>query len=122
MQPLVTIKRILMWMCMTPPEASTSEWRKKQYFVFAHTVLFLFLFMLMAHVAYVVKFFATDLPGCLFAFMSVCGFGGIIYIMISAFIMRQKINGVFDHLTEIYENSKCGVILTSLRRLCFDTS
>lgn len=62
--------------------------------------------MLMAHVAYIVTFLSSDLPGCLFAFLGVCGFWGVIYIMISAFIMRQEINNVFEHLTEIYEISK----------------
>lgn len=74
MQPLLTVKRILIWLCMTPPEKSTSEWEKKQYLVFAFIVISSFLFMLMAHVAYIVEFLRTDLAGSLFAFLGVCGF------------------------------------------------
>lgn len=107
MQPLVTVKRILIWLCMTPPEKSASKWKKTQYFVFAFAVIFSFVFLLMAHVAYIAKFLTTNLPGCLFAFLGVCGFWGVLYIMISAFIMRQEMNNIFDHLAEIYEFSKC---------------
>lgn len=71
--------------------------------------------MLMAHVAYIVTFLSSDLPGCLFAFLGVCGFWGVIYIMISAFIMRQEINNVFEHLTEIYEISKFNPIALLIR-------
>lgn len=107
MQPLFTIKRILIWLCMCPPQKSTSKWKKRVYLIFAAVVLFSFLFGLMAHSAYIVKFLSTNFPGCLFAFLGVCGFWGVIYIMTTSFIMRQKISRFFENLTEIYESSKC---------------
>lgn len=107
MKPLVTIKRILIWLCMCPPEKSTIEWKKKAFSSFASVVLISFLFALMAHVTYIAKFLKTDFPGCLFAFLGVCGFWGVMYIMTTAFIMRQKMNSVFEKLTEIYDSSKC---------------
>lgn len=91
---------------MCPPEKSTSEWKKKVYFVFAAVVLILFLFGLMVHIVYIVKFMKTDLPGCLFACLGVCGFCGVIYIMTTSFIMRQTMNNVFENLSEIYRSSK----------------
>lgn len=107
MKPLSTTERILIWLCMCPPKKSTNECKKRVYFVFAFVVFISFLFSLVAHIVYITEFFAVNLPGCLFAFLGVIGFWGVMYIMMAAFIMRQKMGNILENLSTIYDGSEC---------------
>lgn len=106
MQPLATIRRMMTWLSMCPPDETATERQKKAYVAHTLTVLFLNVISFIASLAFCLKYVLVDFDGATYAFMTTVGQFGLIYFMIIAILMRQQIRGVFLSMSTIYNSSK----------------
>lgn len=108
MKPLKTSHQCLIWLCMCPaPDATTTRWQKTSYTICGFVVLISIISAFVANVMFFVRFISMDLEQSLFAVMFVAAQFGVIYMALSAIILkRQKIQKIFKDLTIIYENGK----------------
>lgn len=107
MEPLHSIKRILIWLCLCTADKSSSILLKRTYSIFALIIFILNLCGLVAHVVYVYEFLLIDLDGSMFAFLGILGFAGTTFVMIIIFFLRRKMKSLFYKFSEIYDDSKC---------------
>lgn len=106
MDPLVTNKKMLMWLCILPAQAQTNQNMKLLYIVTSFTLLTSCFLGLIASVAFMVKYLSTNLEDCLYALFQVSGDASALYMILIAFILRRQIAALFDQLSEIYCASK----------------
>lgn len=105
MDPLVTTKRILIWMCMYPAE-KLSRWRSAARIAFVVMQFCITLFAVSAYMAFIVENIATDLENVLLTFMAFVACSNLIYVMIVAFFVRHQVPSIFKQLSNIYAAGK----------------
>lgn len=105
MIPLTTHQRAWSLLCVHRVENSAPNHKK-------HNKIFLF-FVFTAHLAVIITstVFAIrnariDSKGSLHALLHLTAFMGMAYVLVIAFIIRDKITKLFEHLTEIHTTSK----------------
>lgn len=104
MEPLVTVRRLMMWISMCPADKSATPQQKWAYKCFTWAVLLFNVIGLIAPLAFCLKYFSVDFNGATFAFMIVIAEFGVIYFLIVAIQMRHQIESIFKNLTIIYNN------------------
>lgn len=106
MEPLVSVKELFTWLCIRPVDGTISEWKKTARVPIAIANLAVMVSHFTASLVFFIRFVTTDLPGSLFAFMCCCGDFSIVYILITAFILRHRVNEIFEKLSAIYSACK----------------
>lgn len=104
MQPLMTAKRVLIWLCIYPSLKAASMLERTAHAVFAVMIFFGLIFGAIAHMAFMIKYGTTDLKGSIFSFNGSFGVSSTFYIMITVFSMRNQISSILDQLSFIYTN------------------
>lgn len=108
MEPLVTNRRCLVWLCICPADEYTSRWQKLAYIIFAMFVSSGLIGGSAACLAFSWKFLSIDLGRAMFAFTFVAAeFTAIYMALVGVISMRRKIDTIFKNLSTIYKNSKC---------------
>lgn len=102
---LATTRRVLTWLYMIPTSKSESFKKKLSISLVALIVFLANASDFMSHFAFFWKFLLIDTEKCLLAFMGVSGTVGLLYASVSAFLMRYKMNVVFEKLSAIYNSS-----------------
>lgn len=116
MNLLSTTKSAMTWLCVYPANHSTSVWRKMAYKFFGGTLFVISFVGVAAHLAFILKFWSTDLEGSLFAFMSFIGNCGTVYTKLIAFPLQRRMHGIFVKLAEICDASMCEIDFGNFRR------
>lgn len=106
MEPLKTNRKVMIWLCMCPAEASSSKWNKIAYKAHVALQLIFYFCGVIATLAFALKFVQTDLEKSILAIFSTAGFISSSYVIISGITLRHKIEGIFKHLSTIYKTSK----------------
>lgn len=106
MQPLATIRRVMTWLSMCPPDESSTERQRKAYVVHTLAILFFCVISFIASLTFCLKYVLVDFDGSTFAFMVAIIEFGVVYFMIAAILMRHQIQGIFSSLSTIYNRSK----------------
>lgn len=106
MNPLSLNRKWLTWLCVYPIENDASRKKKIACVAFALTVILVLTLALIASVVFFLRFVSNDLEGALYALSFIIGFSACLYIVLIAFIKRQKIVLVFSDLAQIYDSSK----------------
>lgn len=106
MDPLLTNKWALTWLCVYPAAKTTSKTTRIAHIMFTATVLFGLLCGTVSHFAYFLKYKSTDLEGSLFGFMGFASFLALDYVMIFIYSQRSQVITIFEQLTNICENCK----------------
>lgn len=106
MEPLVTAKQMLIWLCICPSPKSSSKSTK-----IAHILCTILVFMgnvlgTITHSMFLFKLSSIDVKGSVFSFMGATGFAGMIYVMITAFSFRYQVRAILDQLSIIYDTRK----------------
>lgn len=108
MTPLVTNKRVLVWLNLCSPDDETVEWKRIGFAFVGFIVLISTLSDMLASVAFMLKYISINLEESLYALFQIFGFGSITYAIIVTFFQRHKIREIFQGLSEIYNESKIG--------------
>lgn len=106
MRPLVTNQRVLMWLCVCPPDELTKKWQKRVYIIFSVSVFLANLIGLAASLAYFYQFLSIDLEKSLCTVSQIAATISTVYAGIYLFLSRHKITKLFAKLLEIYKQSK----------------
>lgn len=106
MEPIETVKQMLIWLCVCPSPKSASKSAK-----LAHLAFTVFVFSgniggAITHGFFLFKFGATDLKGSIFSFMGSTGFSAILYVMIILSSMGHQITSILGQLSIIYKTRK----------------
>lgn len=109
MEPLVTNRRCLIWLCVCPDNASSSSrWQKLAHAIFAIIAITGPTCVVAACFTYGWKFASTDMGKSIFTFMFGIGqFIAIYSVLAGIFLLRHKVVTIFDDLAMIYKDSKC---------------
>lgn len=99
-------QQVLTWLCILPPENSTSVRKKRAFKAFAFTIVAILTSIFIAGVFFIRKFALTDFVKCLFSFSVCLSCACIIYVAIVSYILRSKILTIFETLSEIYDTCK----------------
>lgn len=106
MRPLVTNRRVLTWLCVCSADEYTTIKPKMLYVSITIIVFVAILSAFAGTLAFVLKFFSVDLEASLLGFLPNVAYASGVYGMIVSFIIRKKINAIFDELMLIYNKSK----------------
>lgn len=106
MEPLVSVNQLFTWLCICPVDGTVSEWKKTARVPVAIANFAIMVSHFIASLVFLIRFVTTDLPGSLFALMCCCGDFSIVYILITALILRHRVNEIFKGLSAIYSTCK----------------
>lgn len=106
MKPLVTNKRILIWLCLCSPAESTTTKKRIIYVIFSALVFSVILSVFAGYLTFFVKFVSIDFERSLFTFLLVVTLAGIMYGMIVIFFLRHQMAATFERLSAIYDASE----------------
>lgn len=110
MEPLVTTRQCLTWICMCPADESTSRWQKTKYTLFAVTTEIGLMCICTPAAVYFLKYISIDLGRSVFAFMFVVAtFTAFCMGLIGMISLPHKIGRIFENLSKIYKDSKYGI-------------
>lgn len=106
MLPLETNRRVLIWLCVFPPERYTSKWKKLAHVLFSLTILGINAGSFFGSLTFFLKYMHDDMEKSLFALVQMFGEVNMSYISIITFIQRHKILATYNSLTKIYRTRK----------------
>lgn len=107
---LKTNRRVLMWLCVWPPSLEISMWKKVGYTIFALIVFGFALIPILFDIYLLRMSMRTDeLETCFLAVYQLSVSANTAYACVLIFVLRAKINDVFEKLTELYDTRKAFV-------------
>ena len=106
MKPLATGQRVLTWLCVCPPDETTSKWKKRAFIILSVCVFMADFSAFVTSVAYVQRFVSIDLEKSLCSMLQICAMGCVTYAYIHMFVLRHEITALLEHLSLIYKKSK----------------
>lgn len=99
-------KRIFIWFNMCPADESASIGQRINHSIVTLIILFANVFGSAAFLMYFLNNFTTNLDDSLIALGGFFMFFGSVYVLVCAFIFRNKICVIFQQLTLIHKASK----------------
>ena len=94
------------WLHICPANKSESLHRKIAYKIVGCSFFVISFVGVLAHLAFILKFWSTDLEGSLFAFMSFIVQCGTVYTKLIESFLQNQMNDIFVKLDVIYNASK----------------
>lgn len=110
MRALATTQQLMTWLSMYPVDESTTRRQKRIYIGYTWTISIVNVSAFCASFGYGLKKITIDFDGAVFGFMTAIAGFGIIYFMIAAMLMRERIGEIFTSLSDIYKRSKLNSI------------
>lgn len=102
--PLKTNRRVLMWLCVWPPSQEISMSEKIGYIIFAINVFGLTLIPVILDIyLLMISFRIGKLETCFQAIYQMSVSANTTYACVLIFILRTKINDIFEKLIELYD-------------------
>lgn len=99
-------QQVLSWLCILPPEDSTSVRKQRAFKVFTFAVVAHLASGSIGGVIFIRKFALIDFENSLFSFCICLGCACMVYVAIVAYILRSKILTIFENLSEFYDTCK----------------
>lgn len=106
MEPLVTNKKVLVFLCVCPPDESMSVGNRAICIISAVIIFLLNASVVEVHFSYFLTFSSVNLAESLYALMYGIAFCAPVYGMISTLFVRNEFGGIFRKLSAIYRASE----------------
>lgn len=106
MKPLETNQRVLIWLGVLRAPDTTNIFMKIFHILTTFIAFSIVLTSLSASVTFFLRYVRIDLEESLYALFQIASFSGLSYIIMFAFVMRNRTNVIFDKLTQIYNECK----------------
>lgn len=106
MKPLQTNQQVLTWLCVYPTNEKMSKFKKFLCIVVSVAVFFGYFNVLLASIAFFLKYASTSLEQSLYALFQISGDFGTAYMMLAAYTLRKQFKIIFDKLSDIYDACK----------------
>lgn len=103
MVPLETNHLVLTWLCVFPPDESTSRLKRMAYTTFSLAIFGINAGSFFGSLAYFLKFMSVDLEQSLFAVVQMLGEVNMAYISIITYLLRHRITATYESLAKIYK-------------------
>lgn len=117
MIPLATHRKVWAWFCLCATDKSPNVWKQIVAAALTFGILVSFLGLISASGIFVMRFWSTDIEGCLYALFQFFGFLGILYTFIIGILFRKDIAAIFVTLTKIHNQSQFQSIITHYRHV-----
>lgn len=105
MVPLATNLRVLTFMNICPLKESATKNEKMMNVANIVIIMIIQFSMMVGSLLFLLRNWSINLELAFLAFFQLDAITNLIYMTISAYILRKKITAVFGHLTEIYNES-----------------
>lgn len=105
MKPWPTTRSFLTWLCVHPAENATSRSKKLFYKVVTLLIFANFFFNFVSSVMFFEKFVQINLVEALHALLQITGFFSYLYLAISTYFLRFKVNKILDMSEDLYSAS-----------------
>lgn len=103
MKALETNRQVLIWLCVLPTDPTTPEWKRRAQLAFGLSVFMLDWSGFAVDIGILVISFSNhDLETFLFGLFQIIAVIAALYMIIVAFILRDKLANSFAKLTDIY--------------------
>lgn len=107
MKSLKTCRGVLTWLYLCPSDKLNESMGEKEMHIIFGSSIFLANFLnVIVSAAFFVKYISTDLEECLYSLFEIVGFLGMVYVILIAFSLRNKIFAIFESLDTIYDKCK----------------
>lgn len=106
MKPLASAEFVLTWLCLYPPDASTSIWKRRLFIAFTTLIITVQFIGITAGIVFVTKFISIELEKCLFVSFVIFCHACTVYMAFVAFLLRKQIPNIFRDLSDIYNQCK----------------
>lgn len=107
MEPLVTNRQCLVWLCICPADKSTSRWQKAAHAISAATALSGLIAGFASETAFAWKFISIDAGQAMYALTFMSGELAVFYMaLVGMIFQRHKIDKIFINLSAIYKASE----------------
>lgn len=106
MEPIPTVKQMLIWLRVCPSSKSASKSAKLAHLTFTVLVFSGQILGAVSHALFLFKFGSTDVKGSVFSFMGATGFSAIFYVSMTLFSARYHISSILEQLSIIYNTRK----------------
>lgn len=106
MNPLVTNRRVLTWLCIYPAREGTTRRQKRMFIAFSLVSATTIMWCFLSGLAFFMKYVTIDLEMALQSVFILCSAFGALYVQVVLLLSRQKIKSLFDQLTDIYDKRK----------------
>lgn len=106
MIPLASHRRLWSFLGLCSFGKERSKWIQTASLIFTISLFLGIVCVVLASVAFCIKYLSTDVEGSLHALFQITAFTAITYASVVAFVERPKIAAICDRLTQIYDNCK----------------
>lgn len=106
MIPLKTNRLILIWLCIYPTDANTSQGKRIAHILFSVSIFAVNLIGIISNGWYFIRYKSVSLEDALFALITIIGTVNAAYINVITFYLRHKIVRLFEILDQFYESCK----------------
>lgn len=106
MKPLNRSYHVFVLLCICPPDQFANRWIKFRNITFSIMGLTLILLGNISGFIFIMKFAKIDLIQTMFAVLQTAALTGAIYTLIMAYVLRTKIQSVFNIFQHFYDSSK----------------
>lgn len=105
--PLKTNRRVLMWLCVWPPTQEITLWKRIGYTIFALIVFGFALIPIILDIYLLIISIRTgELETSFAAVYQMSVSANTAYACVLIFILRTKINDIFEKLIDLYDTCK----------------
>lgn len=106
MKPLISIQQMLIWVNVRKSDEFKGKWEEKAIFAFFLIAISFGMIAASASSVFFTKFISIDIEASLAAIYPVNNSLSFIYVLVVAYLMRHKIDDIFDKLSNIYDTRK----------------
>lgn len=108
MQPLVTNRQCLIWLCICPAKKLTNRRQSLARAMCATIALTGLMCSFTSNLMFAWKFISLDVGQAMYALTFMFGGFAVLYMaVVGMILMRRKIASIFDNLSTIYKASEC---------------
>lgn len=106
MEPLVTNRHVLTWLCLYPAPKGVSPYKRMGHILFSGIVFGANVSYLVVSFIFLLKHIRVDLREAFFAIYQVAGMIAPIYCTIIAYFSRHNMLKIFNGLAKVYNESE----------------
>lgn len=106
LEPLVTNRKVLLWLCLIPFDESISQRKKIAYITVGVTTMVAVFLILIASIVLFLRVIGDNLEISLYIVTQITGYASAESMILTGVLLRHKIFKIIDSLREIYSACK----------------
>lgn len=103
MKPLESVKKVLTFLYMCPPDENSSKFKKILCVACSFGTITVMALASLSGAVYAIKCMSTDFEKCLFALFHTVATSTLLYMLIAIILTRNKISNIFNSISNIFE-------------------